>query len=92
MGVMPVGVIDLFGNAYNDHMMTYQTLSTQPRAFLVMTGLTTAEFGDLLSAFETAYEEPTLAIAPQQVNAATGGSGADAPAPSPARRTNCCSS
>jgi hypothetical protein len=37
-------------------MMTYQTLSTQPRAFLAMTGLTPAEFGDLLSAFETAYE------------------------------------
>ena len=37
-------------------MMTYQTLSTQPRVFLAMTGLTTAEFGDLLSAFETAYE------------------------------------
>ena len=36
--------------------MTYQTLSTQPRVFLAMTGLTTAEFGDLLSAFETAYE------------------------------------
>ncbi len=36
--------------------MTYQTLSTQPQVFLAMTGLTTAEFGDLLSAFETAYE------------------------------------
>jgi Helix-turn-helix of DDE superfamily endonuclease/DDE superfamily endonuclease len=37
-------------------MMTYQTLSAQPRAFLAMTGLTTAEFRDLLPAFETAYE------------------------------------
>ena len=36
--------------------MTYQTLSTQPRAFLAMTGLTTAEFRDLLPAFKTAYE------------------------------------
>jgi len=37
-------------------MMTYQTLSAQPRAFLAMTGLTTVEFRDLLPAFETAYE------------------------------------
>src|SRR5689334_446419 len=36
-------------------MITYQTLSTQPRAFLAMTGLTTAEFRELLPAFETAY-------------------------------------
>src|SRR5437879_1541040 len=47
--------IDVFGNAYNDRMMSYQTLSTQPRAFLAMTGLTTTEFRDLLPAFETAY-------------------------------------
>ena len=40
-------------------MMTYQLLSTQPRAFLGMTGLITAEFGDLLPAFETAYERAT---------------------------------
>ena len=37
-------------------MMTYNTLSTQPRPFLAMTGLTPAEFRDLLPAFETAYE------------------------------------
>lgn len=37
-------------------MMTYNTLSTQPRPFLAMTGLTLAEFGDLLPAFEAAYE------------------------------------
>jgi hypothetical protein len=37
-------------------MITYNTLSTQPRPFLAMTGLTLAEFGDLLPAFETAYE------------------------------------
>ena len=37
-------------------MMTYQTLSAQPRAFLAMAGLTTAEFRGLLPAFETAYE------------------------------------
>src|SRR5258708_3153340 len=49
-------LIDLFGNAYNDLMITYQTLAAQPRAFLAMTGLTTAEFRDLLPAFETAYE------------------------------------
>ncbi len=37
-------------------MMTYTTLSTQPRPFLAMTGLTPAEFRDLLPAFATAYE------------------------------------
>ena len=36
--------------------MTYNTLSTQPRPFLAMTGLTLAEFRDLLPAFVTAYE------------------------------------
>src|SRR2546421_86875 len=38
-------------------MITYQTLSAQPREFLAMTGLTTAEFRDLLPAFEPAYEQ-----------------------------------
>src|SRR5258708_34957896 len=37
-------------------MITYQILAAQPRAFLAMTGLTPAEFRDLLPAFETAYE------------------------------------
>jgi len=37
-------------------MMTYNTLSTQARPFLAMTGLRPAEFRDLLPAFETAYE------------------------------------
>lgn len=37
-------------------MTTYKTLSTQPRLFLAMTGLTPAEFLDLLPAFETACE------------------------------------
>jgi hypothetical protein len=37
-------------------MMTYNTLSTQARPFLAMTGLTLAEFRDLLPAFEAAYE------------------------------------
>jgi hypothetical protein len=37
-------------------MMTYNTLSTKPRPFLAMTGLTPTEFRDLLPAFETAYE------------------------------------
>jgi Helix-turn-helix of DDE superfamily endonuclease/DDE superfamily endonuclease len=37
-------------------MVTYKTLSTQSRPFLAMTGLTLAEFRDLLPAFETAYE------------------------------------
>ena len=37
-------------------MMTYSTLSTQTRPFLAMTGLTPAEFRDLLPAFEAAYE------------------------------------
>jgi hypothetical protein len=37
-------------------MTTYKTLSTQPRTFLAMTGLTPIEFRDLLPAFETAYE------------------------------------
>jgi len=36
-------------------MMTYTTLSTQARPFLAMTGLTPAEFRDLMPAFETAY-------------------------------------
>jgi len=36
-------------------MMTYHTLSTQARPFLAMTGLTLAEFRDLLPAFEAAY-------------------------------------
>src|SRR5262249_9746198 len=33
----------------------YMTLSSQPQPFLALTGLTTAEFRDLLPAFETAY-------------------------------------
>jgi hypothetical protein len=37
-------------------MMSYSTLSTQTRPFLAMTGLTPAEFRDLLPAFEAAYE------------------------------------
>jgi len=37
-------------------MMTYSTLSTQTQSFLAMTGLTPAEFRDLLPAFEAAYE------------------------------------
>lgn len=37
-------------------MVTYKTLSTQPQSFLAMTGLTLAEFRDLLPAFETAYD------------------------------------
>jgi len=36
--------------------MTYKTLSTKPQSFLAMTGLTCAEFRDLLPAFEAAYE------------------------------------
>src|SRR4051812_24632802 len=36
-------------------MLTYQTLTAQPRAFLAMTGLTNAEFRALRPAFETAY-------------------------------------
>ena len=36
--------------------MTYNTLSTQSRSFLAMTGLTLAEFRDLLPAFENAYD------------------------------------
>jgi Helix-turn-helix of DDE superfamily endonuclease/DDE superfamily endonuclease len=36
-------------------MVTYETLSTQPKPFLALTGLTPAEFRDLLSAFEAAY-------------------------------------
>jgi Helix-turn-helix of DDE superfamily endonuclease/DDE superfamily endonuclease len=38
-------------------MMNYKTLSTQPRSFLALTGLTLAEFRDLLPAFETAYAQ-----------------------------------
>jgi hypothetical protein len=36
-------------------MIDYQTLSTQPRPFLALTGLTRAEFQNLLPAFERAY-------------------------------------
>lgn len=36
--------------------MTYSTLSTQARTFLAMTGLSPAEFRNLLPAFEAAYE------------------------------------
>src|SRR5262245_41456512 len=37
-------------------MINYNTLSGQPRPFLALTGLTTAEFRDLLPAFEAAYD------------------------------------
>src|SRR5207248_8575884 len=37
-------------------MVTYKTLSTQSHSFLAMTGLTLAEFRDLLPAFERAYD------------------------------------
>lgn len=37
-------------------MIDYKTLSSQPRPFLALTGLTTAEFRDLLPAFEGAYD------------------------------------
>src|SRR5438093_12757970 len=36
-------------------MMTYKTLSSQPQSFLALTGLTNAEFGKLLPAFQGAY-------------------------------------
>ena len=36
-------------------MVNYKTLSSQPRALLALTGLTKAEFGDLLPAFREAY-------------------------------------
>jgi len=36
-------------------MINYSSLSSQPRPFLALTGLTNAEFGDLLPAFERAY-------------------------------------
>jgi hypothetical protein len=41
-------------------MMTYNTLSTQSRPFLAMTGLTPVEFRNLLPAFETAYQRSYL--------------------------------
>jgi DDE superfamily endonuclease len=37
-------------------MVNYETLSTQPQPFLALTGLTPAEFRDVLPAFETAYK------------------------------------
>src|SRR5947209_12687028 len=37
-------------------MLNYTTLSSQPQPFLALTGLTTAEFRNLLPAFETAYD------------------------------------
>jgi DDE superfamily endonuclease/Helix-turn-helix of DDE superfamily endonuclease len=36
-------------------MLTYKTLSSQPQSFLALTGLTNAEFGKLLPAFQAAY-------------------------------------
>src|SRR5215831_17139609 len=36
-------------------MLTYTTLSSQPQSFLALTGLTNAEFGKLLPAFQAAY-------------------------------------
>ena len=36
-------------------MMTHKTLSSQPRSFLALTGLTNAEFGKLLPSFQEAY-------------------------------------
>jgi DDE superfamily endonuclease/Helix-turn-helix of DDE superfamily endonuclease len=37
-------------------MINYTTLSSQPQPFLALTGLTPAEFRNLLPAFETAYD------------------------------------
>src|SRR5581483_9185890 len=37
-------------------MVNYKTLSSKPRVFLALTGLTTAEFRDLVPAFERAYD------------------------------------
>ena len=37
-------------------MINYKTLSSQPRPFLALTGLTAAEFRELLPAFERAYD------------------------------------
>lgn len=37
-------------------MVTYNTLSTQAGPFLAMTGLTVAEFRELLEAFEATYD------------------------------------
>lgn len=37
-------------------MTNYKTLSVQPRSFVAMTGLTLAQFRDLLPAFEAAYD------------------------------------
>src|SRR5438477_7347033 len=37
-------------------MVTYENLSLKSEPFLAMTGLTLAEFGDLLPAFERAYD------------------------------------
>ena len=42
-------------------MVNYKTLSSQARPFLAMTGLTPAEFRNLLVVFETAYEQAHLA-------------------------------
>ncbi len=56
--------------------MTYNTLSTQPRPFLAMTGLTPAEFRDLLPAFETAYDHAYPLIEPPLVSPASGWPGA----------------
>jgi hypothetical protein len=58
-------------------MPNYKTLSTQPRPFLAMTGLTPGEFGDLLPAFEAAYEHayPSDRTAPDQPRQRSSGGG-----------------
>ena len=73
-------------------MMTYNTLSTQPRPFLAMTGLTPAEFRDLLPAFETAYDHAYPLIEPPLVSPAKLLAGAGRHS-RPLQRlpTNCCS-
>ena len=73
-------------------MMTYKTLSSQPQSFLALTGLTNAEFGKLLPAFQAAY-----ARAHPMDQTATGQPRQRWPArvgrvPSRTMRTNCCSS
>lgn len=61
-------------------MLTYTTLQDRPRAFLAATGLTHAEFAQLLPAFATAYAllyppEKTLEGRPRQRRAGGGATG-----------------
>jgi hypothetical protein len=58
LGLLLLHPIDFFRNyLYTANMITYEHLNERPRRFLALTGLTPAEFRDLLPAFERASRE-----------------------------------